>query len=102
MKKQGVIPLTFVNESDYDLVKACDYVRTEGLLNVLKSGGQGEVELVFTDGKGVAEKEIRVKTRHTFSKDQCSFVLAGSALNVLARKGREAKEEVLQTAELSQ
>lgn len=102
LKKQGVVPLTFVNESDYDLVKACDHVRTEGLLNVLKSGGQGDVELVFTDGKGVAEKEIRVKTRHTFSKDQCSFVLAGSALNVLARKGREAKEEVLQTAELSQ
>jgi homoaconitase len=35
-----------------------------------------------------------VKTKHTLSHDQCGFVLAGSALNLLAMKGREMKEEI--------
>lgn len=85
LKKQGVVPLTFADEADYDKIAACDEVRTEGLLDVLKSGGQGEVVLVV---KNRAGEEFRVKTKHTLSKDQCGFVLAGSALNLLAAKGR--------------
>ncbi|KAH7125343.1 mitochondrial aconitate hydratase-like protein [Dendryphion nanum] len=97
LKKQGVVPLTFVNETDYDLFKACDEVATRGLLDVLHSGGKGEVELIIKkDGK-----ETVIKTKHTLSKDQCSFVLAGSALNLLARKGREATEEITRASELS-
>lgn len=85
LKKQGVVPLTFADEADYDKMAACDEVRTEGLLDVLKSGGQGEVTLVVKTKGG---EEVRVKTKHTLSKDQCGFVLAGSALNLLAAKGR--------------
>ena len=33
-------------------------------------------------------EEVRIRTRHTLSRDQCGFVLAGSALNLLAAKGR--------------
>ncbi|KAH0310586.1 putative aconitate hydratase 2, partial [Aureobasidium melanogenum] len=83
LKKQGVVPLTFANEADYDKMAACDEVRTEGLLDVLNSGGQGEVTLVVKTKSG---EEIRVATKHTLSKDQCAFVLAGSALNLLAAK----------------
>jgi homoaconitase len=83
LKKQGVVPLTFANEGDYDKMAACDEVRTEGLLDVLNSGGQGNVTLVVTTKSG---EEIRVATKHTLSKDQCAFVLAGSALNLLAAK----------------
>ncbi|KAF2872499.1 aconitate hydratase mitochondrial precursor [Massariosphaeria phaeospora] len=85
LKKQGIVPLTFANEADYDLFDACDEVATRGLLDVLKSGGKGEVELVINKG---GEQKI-VKTKHTLSKDQCAFVLAGSALNVLARASRK-------------
>src|SRR6201992_1314984 len=46
LKKQGVVPLTFANETDYDKIKACDEVETVGLLDVLRSGGQGSVELI--------------------------------------------------------
>jgi homoaconitase len=98
LKKQGIVPLTFANENDYDAFEACDSVATRGLLDVLRSGGQGEVELVLKKRDG---SEKFVKTRHTLSHDQCGFVLAGSALNLLAAKGREMKEEVTRNAELT-
>lgn len=82
LKKQGVVPLTFANEKDYDLITACDDVETRGLLEMLKSGGKGEVELVVKRRDG--GEEVVVKTKHTFSPDQAGFVLAGSALNLLA------------------
>ncbi|KAF2672866.1 aconitate hydratase [Microthyrium microscopicum] len=98
LKKQGVVPLTFVNEADYDKMLACDDVDTQGLYDTLRNGGKGEVELVVRrDGKEIA----RVKTKHTLSKDQAGFVLAGSALNVLARKASEDREAVTRQNELS-
>jgi len=87
LKKQGVVPLTFANEADYDSIDSCDEVRTEGLLDVLKSGGNGEVSLVVKKRNG---EEVTVRTKHTLSKDQCGFVLAGSALNLLAKRGQSA------------
>jgi homoaconitase len=97
LKKQGIVPLTFANESDYDLLNACDEVATRGLLDVLRSGGKGEVELLIKKGG----KETVVKTKHTLSTDQSAFVLAGSALNVLARNAQVLKEEVTRGSELS-
>lgn len=79
LKKQGIVPLTFVHEADYDAISACDHVETRGLLDTLRSGGKGQVELVFMGKDG---KERVVKTRHTLSADQCGFVIAGSALNL--------------------
>ncbi|KAF2677252.1 aconitate hydratase mitochondrial precursor [Lentithecium fluviatile CBS 122367] len=97
LKKQGIVPLTFANEADYDLLNACDEVATRGLLDVLRSGGKGEVELaVKKDGD-----EKVIKTTHTLSEDQCAFVLAGSALNVLAVNAREQMEEITRANELS-
>ncbi|KAF2035449.1 mitochondrial aconitate hydratase-like protein [Setomelanomma holmii] len=98
LKKQGIVPLTFANESDYDLFDACDEVSTRGLLDVLRSGGKGQVELVIKEKDG---SETVVKTKHTLSQDQCGFVLAGSALNLLAMKGREMKEEITREGELT-
>lgn len=87
LKKQGVVPLTFVNEEDYNKLSGCDEVSTEGLLEVLKQGGgSGSVNLrVKKHGSG---EEIRVPVKHNFSKDQCNFILAGSALNVLSQKSK--------------
>ena len=87
LKKQGVVPLTFADEADYDRIKSCDSVSTFGLLDTLKRGGQGDVTLVFRRGS----EEFRVETKHTFSADQCAFVLAGSALNVLAKRAGERR-----------
>ncbi|KAK5171235.1 aconitate hydratase [Saxophila tyrrhenica] len=88
LKKQGVVPLTFADEADYDKLAGCDEVRTEGLYDVLQAGGQhGEVVLVAKKPSG---EETRVKVKHTLSRDQCQFILAGSALNLLAKKHKGA------------
>jgi homoaconitase len=82
LKKQGVVPLTFANEQDYDRIDACDEVETVGLYEMLQNGGKGDVSLRVTK-KGTGEV-VEIPTKHTFSPDQAKFVLAGSALNLLA------------------
>lgn len=86
LKKQGVVPLTFVNKEDYNKIGACDKVDTEGLYEVLQSGGQGSVQLKVVRKTG---ETVMVPVNHSLSKDQCGFVLAGSALNVLAKRARQ-------------
>ena len=82
LKKQGMVPLTFANEADYDVISSCDTVDTVGLLDMLQNGGIGDVKLRVTKKDGKV-KEIAVK--HTISKDQSGFILAGSALNLLSK-----------------
>jgi homoaconitase len=86
LKKQGVVPLTFENEADYDKMAGCDEVSTEGLYEVLKNGGQGKVELVVE--KKSSGETFKVPVKFNLSRDQCGFILAGSALNLLAKKGK--------------
>lgn len=86
LKKQGMVPLTFVDEADYDKIEACDEVSTIGLYSVLINGGAGDIALkVIKKNSG---ESLEVPVRHTLSKDQCGFILAGSALNLLAKRHR--------------
>jgi homoaconitase len=85
LKKQGVVPLTFADKADYDKIDACDRVDTEGLYDVLQNGGQGEISVRVTKKDG---SSFPVPVKHTLSKDQCGFILAGSALNLLAKRHR--------------
>ncbi|KAI0152831.1 aconitase family-domain-containing protein [Xylariaceae sp. FL1272] len=84
LKKQGMVPLTFANEADYDRINACDEVETIGLLDMLRNGGQGEVSLRVKNAK--TGEEAVIPTRHAVTKDQAEFILAGSALNMLAAR----------------
>ncbi len=86
LKKQGVVPLTFANEADYDKIDACDEIETVGLYEMLKNGGNGDVSLKLTKRDG---QVINIPCKHTFSPDQASFVIAGSALNLLAKAAAE-------------
>ncbi|KAK4191455.1 putative aconitate hydratase mitochondrial precursor [Podospora australis] len=87
LKKQGVVPLTFANESDYDKIAAGDEVATIGLYEMLQNGGQGEVKLRVT--KKDSGEEVIIPVTHQVTKDQAGFILAGSALNLLS-KGAQA------------
>jgi len=85
LKKQGVVPLTFANGSDYDLIDACDEVGTNGLYEMLQKGGKGDVRLVVKKRDGTT---LDIATKHTISTDQAGFIIAGSALNLLAKRGK--------------
>lgn len=87
LKKQGVVPLVFANGADYDsAVEAGDLVSAEGLHAMLRAGGKGDVVLRVQKRDG----RVRlVEVRCSISRDQAGFILAGSALNLLARRGRE-------------
>lgn len=87
LKKQGVVPLTFADEAHYDQIRAGDVVDTVGLLKMLRAGGGGgDVALRVTEpGSG---KVRHIPVRHTITKDQAAFILAGSALNMLAQRNQ--------------
>ena len=82
LKKQGVVPLIFGREDDYEEIGAGDAVSTVGLYSMLMAGGQGAVSL-NVQKRGGGEKTIEVK--HTISPDQANFILAGSALNFMSQ-----------------
>ncbi|KAL5598916.1 hypothetical protein BROUX41_003763 [Berkeleyomyces rouxiae] len=84
LKKQGVVPLTFANEADYDLISAGDEVETVGLYDMLKNQGRGDVSIKVTKKNG--GQVIVIPTKHAVSKDQADFILAGSALNLLSKR----------------
>lgn len=90
LKKQGVIPLTFANKEDYDRISANDSVETIGLWDVLQSGGHGNVAVRVTKQDGT---QLDIPVEHSLSKGQCGFVLAGSALNLLAKRGGSDSRE---------
>ena len=85
LKKQGLVPLIFTDKVEYETIEAGDEISTIGLLAMLKAGGHGDVRLSVKKRDG--EKRT-LSVRHTISKDQAGFILAGSALNLLAKKGR--------------
>ncbi|KHN96918.1 aconitate hydratase [Metarhizium album ARSEF 1941] len=82
LKKQGVVPLTFANEADYDKIAAGDQVATVGLYDMLQNEGKGHVQLRVKKGTG---EDILIPTNHAVTRDQAGFILAGSALNLLSK-----------------
>lgn len=87
LKKQGVVPLVFADGADYaDAIEAGDTVTAEGLYAMLCNGGVGAVTLKVEKRRGGPPRTVPV--RCSISKDQAGFILAGSALNLLAQKGR--------------
>jgi aconitate hydratase len=79
LKKQGVLPLTFVNPDDYEKVQEHDKVSVSGL-NGLAPGRNLHVTFHHQ-----AASEETVEVRHTLNADQVEWFKAGSALNILRR-----------------
>lgn len=81
LKKQGMLPITFANEEDYDLISAGDVLKTVDLRDmVAKNGDNGgtlTVRVVKRDGSG----DFDILCKHTMSADQIDFFKAGSAIN---------------------
>ncbi len=81
LKKQGILPLTFVDPSDYDKVQETDRVSVTGLAD-LAPGRNLKVTLHHADG---SEDSFEVK--HTLNREQIEWFRAGSALNLLREQG---------------
>ena len=80
LKKQGVLPLTFADPGDYDLIGERDRISVMGL-DDLTPGSSVRV-VIDHDGAGSSE----VTACHTMSADQVGWFRAGSALNLIRQR----------------
>jgi len=82
LKKQGLLPLHFVDPKDYELVQEDDKVSILGLRDI----APGRNVTVRLQHKG-GNVDI-IQCRHTLNKEQVAWIRAGSALNVLKKAKR--------------
>lgn len=82
LKKQGILPLWFVNTGDYDKIHEDDVISLEGLEKIAPDM---KLNLAVMHKDGKVEKLL---VKHSFSREQLKWFRAGSALN----KIREEKK----------
>ncbi len=80
LKKQGMLALTFDNESDYDLIKEDDTFNFIDLKDFAPKKPMN-IEIVHMDGS----KDI-VKANHTYNAQQIKWFREGSALNLIKKE----------------
>ncbi|MCL6296484.1 aconitate hydratase [Jejuia spongiicola] len=80
LKKQGMLGLTFANESDYDLIQENDTFNFVDL-NEFAPGKQLTLEAVHEDGS----KDV-IKLNHTYNDAQITWYNEGSALNLIKKQ----------------
>jgi aconitate hydratase len=77
LKKQGMLPLTFVDASTYDEIGEDDRISVLGL-SAIAPGEDLHCIITKPDGR-----RVDFVARHTFSAEQLTWFRAGSALNVI-------------------
>ncbi|MDX9730740.1 MAG: aconitate hydratase [Bdellovibrionales bacterium] len=77
LKKQGALPLTFANPSDYDKIREDDRVTIKGL-KTFSPGKNLQAVLKHIDGSTET-----IELKHSFNAEQIKWFEAGSALNLL-------------------
>ena len=80
LKKQGMLGLTFANESDYDLIQEDDTFNFVDL-NEFAPGKQLTLEISHKDGS----LDI-IKLNHTYNASQIDWYNEGSALNLIKKE----------------
>ena len=80
LKKQGILPLTFNNSDDYELIDEKDRISIIGLSD-LSENQPVEVLINKSDGE-----TLTIKTNHSMSDEQIEWFKAGSALNLIRQK----------------
>ncbi|MDT7831695.1 aconitate hydratase [Flavobacteriaceae bacterium S356] len=80
LKKQGMLGLTFVNESDYDLIQEDDTFNFLDL-DAFAPGKPLTIEAVHADGS----KDI-IMANHTYNAGQIEWYNEGSALNLIKKQ----------------
>lgn len=80
LKKQGMLGLTFANESDYDLIQEDD---TFNFIDIAEFAPNKPltIEVVHADGS-----KDTIKANHTYNHAQIGWFREGSALNVIKKE----------------
>jgi len=79
LKKQGMLALTFENESDYDLIQEDDTFNLIDLKD-FSPNKSISIEVIHSDNT----KNI-IKTNHSYNKQQIEWYKEGSALNLIKK-----------------
>ena len=82
LKKQGMLGLTFANESDYDLIKEDDTFNFVDL-SEFAPGKQLTMEVIHVDGS-----KDTIKLNHTYNDNQIEWFKEGSALNLIKKENQ--------------
>ena len=82
LKKQGMLGLTFDNESDYDLIAEDDTFNFTDLTD-FGEGKQLNLEIIHNDGT-----KNNIKLNHTYNQQQIDWFKAGSALNLIRKENK--------------
>jgi aconitate hydratase len=77
LKKQGMLGLTFANESDYDLIQEDDSFNFVDIAD-FQAGKPLTIEISHADGT-----KDTIEVNHTYNASQIAWFRAGSALNVI-------------------
>jgi aconitate hydratase len=80
LKKQGMLGLTFANETDYDVIQEDDTFNFLDL-NAFAPGKQLTLEVVHKDGS-----KDTIKLNHTYNDAQIEWFKEGSALNLIKKQ----------------
>ena len=79
LKKQGMLGITFANESDYDLIKEDDTFNFVDLEDFAPNKPL-MIEVVHADGS-----KDTIKANHTYNENQIEWYKEGSALNLIKK-----------------
>merc|ERR1711977_616958 len=77
LKKQGMLPLTFANPDDYDVIHPEDHISILGL------GSFAPGKNLTLEGKRTDGSTYSFEVKHTFNEGQIEWFKAGSALNLM-------------------
>ena len=80
LKKQGMLALTFANESDYDLIQEDDTFNFVDIVD-FAPGKPLTLEVVHSDGS-----KDTIITNHTYNNAQIKWFMEGSALNLIKKE----------------
>ena len=81
LKKQGLLPLTFQDSADYDLIQEDDRI---SLVDLDKLAENKPVTCIIKHADG---SEDKLELDHSFAESQVAWFKAGSALNLLHESG---------------
>ncbi|KAF4829449.1 putative aconitate hydratase [Colletotrichum tropicale] len=87
LKKQGLLALKFVKESDYERISSSDRISIMGIKD-LQPGENVEVKITPTTA---GRERFSIELSHTLTNEQFEYFREGSALNLMAKR-KQANE----------